>query len=120
MYASWRTRKRGPPWHFRPSSPTATRTLRAFQGSDEQRHGIAALVLGSVGCVFFSTVFGGIILDLLDLLGLVFGIVAARRARGQRAPHRVMAIVGALLRALVVLPGDVGQPGGLMQVRVTG
>ncbi|MFH8462469.1 DUF4190 domain-containing protein [Streptomyces sp. NPDC017991] len=65
---------------------------------------IASLVLGIAGCVFFWTVFGGI---LLGLVGLVLGIIAARRARGGRAPHRVMAIVGAILSALAVIASSV-------------
>ncbi len=65
---------------------------------------IAALVLGIAACVFFWTVFGGIV---LGLVGLVLGIVAARRARGGRAPHRVMAIVGAVLSALAVIASAV-------------
>ncbi|GHA07894.1 hypothetical protein GCM10010372_04000 [Streptomyces tauricus] len=65
---------------------------------------IAALVLGIAACVFFWTVFGGIV---LGLVGLVLGIVAARRARGGRAPHRGMAIVGAVLSALAVIASAV-------------
>ncbi|MFD6284807.1 DUF4190 domain-containing protein [Streptomyces sp. NPDC060205] len=65
---------------------------------------IAALVLGIAACVFFWTVFGGI---LLGLVGLVLGIIAARRARGGRAPHRGMAIVGAILSALAVIASSV-------------
>ncbi|MFE9681886.1 DUF4190 domain-containing protein [Streptomyces sp. NPDC002701] len=65
---------------------------------------IAALVLGIAACVFFWTVFGGI---LLGLVGLVLGIVAARRARGGRAPHRAMAIVGAVLSALALIASTV-------------
>jgi hypothetical protein len=61
---------------------------------------IAALVLGVVACIFFWTVFGGII---LGLLGLVLGIIAARRARGGRAPHRGMAVAGAVLGALALI-----------------
>lgn len=65
---------------------------------------IAALVLGIAACVFFWTVFGGI---LLGLVGLVLGIVAARRARGGRAPHRARAIVGAALSALALIASTV-------------
>ncbi|MBQ0850888.1 DUF4190 domain-containing protein [Streptomyces sp. NPDC057621] len=65
---------------------------------------VAALVLGIAACVFFWTVFGGV---LLGLVGLVLGIIAARRARGGRAPHRGMAIVGAVLSALAVIASSV-------------
>ncbi|AWE48472.1 MULTISPECIES: DUF4190 domain-containing protein [Streptomyces] len=65
---------------------------------------IAALVLGITACVFFWTVFGGII---LGLLGLVLGIVAARRARGGRARHRGMAVAGAILGALGLIASSV-------------
>lgn len=58
---------------------------------------IAALVLGILALLSFWTVFGGIV---LGILALVLGIIAARRARGGRAPHKVMAIVGAVLGAL--------------------
>ncbi|PSM44709.1 hypothetical protein C6Y14_00770 [Streptomyces dioscori] len=65
---------------------------------------IAALVLGIAACVFFWTVFGGIV---LGLVGLVLGIIGARRARAGRAPHRGMAIVGAVLSALAVVASSV-------------
>ena len=65
---------------------------------------IAALVLGITACVFFWTVFGGII---LGLLGLILGIVAARRARGGRARHRGMAFAGAILGALGLIASSV-------------
>lgn len=58
---------------------------------------IAALTLGIVACVLFWTVIGGIV---LGLIAVVLGIVGARRARGGRAPHRGMAIVGTVLGAL--------------------
>ncbi|WP_413755564.1 DUF4190 domain-containing protein [Streptomyces sp. MMBL 11-3] len=65
---------------------------------------VAALVLGIAACVFFWTVLGGVV---LGLVGLVLGIVAARRARGGRAPHRTMAVVGAVLSALAVVASAV-------------
>lgn len=65
---------------------------------------VAALVLGIAACVFFWTVFGGIV---LGLAGLVLGIIGARRARGGRAPHRVMAVVGSVLSALALLASAV-------------
>ncbi|MFJ8884093.1 DUF4190 domain-containing protein [Streptomyces sp. NPDC102402] len=58
---------------------------------------IAALVLGIVAVLLFWTVFGGI---LLGLLALVLGIIGSRRARGGRAPHGKLSIVGAVLGAL--------------------
>ncbi|MGW0548679.1 DUF4190 domain-containing protein [Streptomyces altiplanensis] len=58
---------------------------------------IAALVLGVVAILLFWTVFGGI---LLGLLAVIFGIIGARKARGSRAPHGKMAIIGAVLGAL--------------------
>ncbi|MCM2416137.1 MULTISPECIES: DUF4190 domain-containing protein [unclassified Streptomyces] len=58
---------------------------------------VAALVLGIVAILLFWTVFGGI---LLGLLAVVLGIIGARRARGGRAPHRTISIVGAVLGAL--------------------
>jgi heme/copper-type cytochrome/quinol oxidase subunit 2 len=65
---------------------------------------VAALVLGIAACVFFWTVLGGVV---LGLVGLVLGIVAARRARGGRAPHRGMAVAGAVLSALAVIASAV-------------
>ncbi|MFI9821553.1 DUF4190 domain-containing protein [Streptomyces sp. NPDC052013] len=58
---------------------------------------IAALVLGTVAILLFWTVFGGV---LLGLLALIFGIIGARRARGGRAPHRTMSVIGAVLGTL--------------------
>ncbi|MGW2338072.1 DUF4190 domain-containing protein [Streptomyces sp. NPDC001685] len=65
---------------------------------------IAALVLGITACVLFWSVFGGVI---LGLLGLVLGIVAARRARDGRARHRGMAIAGAILGGLGLVASSV-------------
>ncbi|KOV25466.1 DUF4190 domain-containing protein [Streptomyces caelestis] len=58
---------------------------------------IAALVLGILSVVLFWTVVGGVV---LGILALVLGIVGARTARGGRAPHGTMSIVGAVLGAL--------------------
>ncbi|WP_455352138.1 DUF4190 domain-containing protein [Streptomyces sp. SYSU K217416] len=58
---------------------------------------IAALVLGVAAILLFWTVFGGIV---LGLVAVILGIVGARKARGGRAPHGKMAIIGAVLGAL--------------------
>lgn len=58
---------------------------------------MTALVLGIIACLLFWTVAGGIV---LGLLAVVFGILGIRRARGGRAPHRTMSIVGTVLGAL--------------------
>ncbi|MFE3208053.1 DUF4190 domain-containing protein [Streptomyces niveus] len=58
---------------------------------------VAALVLGIIACLLFWTIAGGI---LLGLLAVVLGIMGIRRARGGRAPHRTMSIVGVVLGAL--------------------
>ncbi|WP_245180168.1 DUF4190 domain-containing protein [Streptomyces montanisoli] len=75
-------------------------------GHPQQRRGngmaVAALVLGILAIVFFWTVFGGIV---LGIIGLVLGIFGARRARGGMAPHRGMAITGAVLGAIGLIAG---------------
>ncbi|MFD5097451.1 DUF4190 domain-containing protein [Streptomyces albidochromogenes] len=58
---------------------------------------IAALVLGVAAILLFWTVFGGIV---LGLLAVIFGIIGARKARGGRAAHGRMSIIGAVLGAL--------------------
>ncbi|MBT2489879.1 DUF4190 domain-containing protein [Streptomyces sp. ISL-96] len=58
---------------------------------------IAALVLGIAAILLFWTVFGGIV---LGLLAVIVGIVGARKARGGRAPHGKMSVIGAVLGAL--------------------
>ncbi len=58
---------------------------------------IAALVLGVAAILLFWTVFGGI---GLGLLAVIFGIIGARKARGGRAAHGKMSIIGAVLGAL--------------------
>ncbi|AQU65128.1 DUF4190 domain-containing protein [Streptomyces niveus] len=58
---------------------------------------VAALVLGIIACLLFWTIAGGIV---LGLLAVVLGIMGIRRARGGRAPHRTMSIVGVVLGAL--------------------
>ncbi|MFD3514725.1 DUF4190 domain-containing protein [Streptomyces sp. NPDC058657] len=68
----------------------------------QQKNGmaIAALVLGILAALTFLTIFGGI---LLGLPAVILGIIAARKARGGRAPHGVMAIIGAVLGALGII-----------------
>lgn len=61
---------------------------------------IAALVLGIVGALLFLTVIGGIV---LGLLAVILGVIGARKARGGRAPHRGMAIIGAVLGGLGIV-----------------
>lgn len=65
---------------------------------------IAALVLGIGAILLFWTVFGGIV---LGLLAVIFGIIGARKARGGRAPHGKMAIIGAVLGALGLVASGV-------------
>jgi uncharacterized membrane protein len=61
---------------------------------------VAALVLGIVGCLFFWTVIGGIV---LGLVAVVFGVLGIRKARGGRAPRRVMAWFGLVLGVLAAV-----------------
>ncbi|MGR8007048.1 DUF4190 domain-containing protein [Streptomyces hypolithicus] len=65
---------------------------------------IAALVLGIAAILLFWTVFGGI---LLGLLAVILGIIGARKARGGRAPHGKMSIIGAVLGALGLIASAV-------------
>lgn len=60
---------------------------------------VAALILGVLAVVLFWTVVGGVV---LGILALIFGIIGARRARGGRAPHGTMSVIGAVLGALGV------------------
>ncbi|MGW0310619.1 DUF4190 domain-containing protein [Streptomyces flavidovirens] len=53
---------------------------------------ITALVLGVAAILLFWTVFGGIV---LGLLAVIFGIIGARRTRGDQAPHGKTPIIGA-------------------------
>jgi hypothetical protein len=81
-------------------SPQQSPDNRQFAGPvPAQKNGlaVAALVLGIVACVFFWTVIGGIV---LGLVAVVLGILGARRARQGLAPHRTMAVIGAVLGAL--------------------
>lgn len=79
----------------------ATQTQRDTTGvSRGNGLAIAALVLGVLAVVLFWTVIGGF---LLGLLALVFGIIGARKARGGRAPHGAMSIVGAVLGGLALI-----------------
>ncbi|BDD77213.1 hypothetical protein GCM10010095_79820 [Streptomyces anthocyanicus] len=61
---------------------------------------VAALVLAILAVLLFWTVVGGVV---LGLLALIFGIIGARRARGDRVPHRKMSIVAAVLGTLGVI-----------------
>ncbi|MFD3511902.1 DUF4190 domain-containing protein [Streptomyces sp. NPDC058657] len=61
---------------------------------------IAALILGILSLPLILTVFGGI---AAGLLALILGVIAARKARGGRAPHGVLAIIGAVLGALAMV-----------------
>ncbi|GGV68371.1 hypothetical protein GCM10010277_77590 [Streptomyces longisporoflavus] len=65
---------------------------------------IAALVLGILAILLFWTVIGG---ALLGLLAVIFGIIGARKARGGRAPHGVMSIIGAVLGGLGLIASGV-------------
>ncbi|MCF2435064.1 DUF4190 domain-containing protein [Streptomyces thinghirensis] len=65
---------------------------------------IAALVLGILAVLLFWTVVGVVV---LGLLALILGIVGARRARGGRAPHGKMSVVGAVLGVLGVIASAV-------------
>ncbi|MER7622228.1 DUF4190 domain-containing protein [Streptomyces sp. NPDC126503] len=84
------------------SSPTQPHDHAQHSGGTKHTNGmaIAALVLGIVALVLFWTVFGGIV---LGLAAVVLGIIGARRARGGRAPHGKMSVVGAVLGALAVI-----------------
>ncbi|MGR8009951.1 DUF4190 domain-containing protein [Streptomyces hypolithicus] len=73
---------------------------QTHQGADVRRSNglaIAALVLGIAALLLFWTVLGGIV---LGLIAVILGIIGARRARGGRAPHGKMSIIGAVLGAL--------------------
>ncbi|GAA3491493.1 DUF4190 domain-containing protein [Streptomyces cremeus] len=72
----------------------------------QQKNGlaIAALVLGILSLFASITLIGGI---LLGLLAVIFGIIAARKARGGRAPNGVMAIIGAVLGGLGIIASGV-------------
>ncbi|WP_149549459.1 DUF4190 domain-containing protein [Streptomyces marokkonensis] len=83
-----------------PTRTDSTQTPRDTGVSRGNGLAIAALVLGVLAVVLFWTVFGGF---LLGLLALVFGIIGARKARGGRAPHGTMSIVGAVLGALAMI-----------------
>ncbi|WP_309053522.1 DUF4190 domain-containing protein [Streptomyces sp.] len=84
------------------SSPTQPHDHARHPADARRANGmaIAALVLGIVALVLFWTVFGGIV---LGLAAVVLGIIGARRARGGRAPHRTMSVVGAVLGALALI-----------------
>ncbi|WP_433543680.1 DUF4190 domain-containing protein (plasmid) [Streptomyces sp. CA-294286] len=68
----------------------------------QQKNGmaIAALVLGILAALTFLTIFGGI---LLGLVAVILGIIAARKARGGRAPNGKMAVIGAGLGAVGII-----------------
>ncbi|MFE9773369.1 DUF4190 domain-containing protein [Streptomyces sp. NPDC005931] len=85
---------------FSQQPPTGNDSTRTYAEPGARRGNglaVAALVLGILAVLLFWTVVGGLV---LGLLALVFGIVGARRARGGRAPHGTMAVVGAVLGAL--------------------
>ncbi|WP_328707773.1 DUF4190 domain-containing protein [Streptomyces mesophilus] len=65
---------------------------------------IAALVLGVAALLLFWTVIGGVV---LGVLAVIFGIIGARRARAGRAPHKGIAIAGAVLGVLGVIASGV-------------
>ncbi|HET6857731.1 MAG TPA: DUF4190 domain-containing protein [Streptomyces sp.] len=77
-----------------PSSYAPTPTTGTKQGNGLA---IAALVLGILAILLFWTVIGG---ALLGLLAVIFGVLGARKARGGRAQHGKMSVVGAVLGAL--------------------
>ena len=84
-----------------PEHPSArTDAMQAHHDTGVRRGNglaIAALVLGILAVILFWTVIGG---ALLGLLALILGIIGARKARGGRAPHGKMSIVGAVLGGL--------------------
>lgn len=63
-------------------------------------YAIAALVCALVGLVLCWTVVGGLV---LGLLGLIFGIVALRRASRHGSPGRIMGLFGLLLGILAMI-----------------
>nr|WP_236071368.1 DUF4190 domain-containing protein [Streptomyces polyasparticus] len=83
------------------SSHGTTHTATRPQGNGMA---IAALVLGVAAILLFWTVIGGVV---LGILALVLGIIGARRARRAGAPHRAMAIVGAVLGVLAAIASAV-------------
>ncbi|MEV7426309.1 MULTISPECIES: DUF4190 domain-containing protein [unclassified Streptomyces] len=62
--------------------------------------GIAALVVGLIGLVFFWTVVGGIV---LGLLAIVFGIIGFLRGRRGEATNGTMSLIGAIIGALALV-----------------
>ncbi|MFI8089385.1 DUF4190 domain-containing protein [Streptomyces sp. NPDC086080] len=83
--------------------PTRADSMRAHPDTGAHRNNglaVAALILGILAVILFWTVIGGVV---LGLLALIFGIIGARRARGGRAPHGTMSVVGAVLGALGVI-----------------
>lgn len=87
--------------------PTRTDSVPAAPAAGGRRGNglaVAALILGVLAILLFWTVVGGVV---LGLLALVLGIIGARRARGGRAPHGVMSIVGAVLGALGLIASAV-------------
>ncbi|CAM5472423.1 hypothetical protein GCM10010329_30930 [Streptomyces spiroverticillatus] len=79
-----------------------------YQGApmQQQKNGmaVAALVLGILAVLSSIIIIGGI---LFGLLALIFGIIAALKARGGRAEHGVMAVIGAVLGGLGLIASGV-------------
>lgn len=92
---------------FSNQAPPPDGYAHSHPGADVKRSNglaITALVLGIAAILLFWTVFGGI---LLGLLAVVFGILGARKARGGRAPHGKMSVIGAVLGALGLIASGV-------------
>ena len=86
-----------------PHSGEAATHSTGYSGSVAVRSNglaVAALVLGILAVLTFWTILGGIV---LGVLAVIFGIVAARRARGGRAKHHMMSVIGAILGGLALI-----------------
>ncbi|MER5258090.1 DUF4190 domain-containing protein [Streptomyces sp. NPDC002855] len=92
---------------FSNQAQTSSGYAQTHPGTGGQRSNglaIAALVLGIAAILLFWTVIGG---ALLGLLAVILGIIGARKARGGRAPHGMMSIIGAILGALGLIASGV-------------